>query len=51
MVTVSLILEIIGTILIFLRAFGVSWPRPSIDLGWLGVGLWCVAILLPNIRS
>lgn len=40
----TLILMILATVLLICAAFGVSAPRVS--LGWLGMGVWALSIVL-----
>jgi hypothetical protein len=44
MISVKVILMLIAFICLLLTALGVSAPR--VQLGWLGLALWLLAILL-----
>lgn len=43
------ILLVFAFVLLVIAALGYT-PRPSVNLGWLGLALWVLSILLRGVR-
>ena len=43
------ILLVFAFVLVVLAAFNVPTP-PRVNLGWLGMALWCLSLLLGAVR-